>query len=69
MTAYRLNFLSRAHKTIRSKSMNCASDDEAIDRAALSGYAGALELWRQDEMIWRFEPRLAESRGLAVRKR
>jgi len=57
MTAYRVDFLSRARKTIRSKALNCASDDEAIDRAALFSHAGPFELWRQDEMIWRFEPR------------
>ncbi len=69
MTAYRLNFLSRAQKTVRSKAMNCGSDDEAIDRAALFSHAGALELWRQGEMVWRFEPRLADSRALAARRR
>ena len=73
MTAYRVNFLSRGQKTVRSKALSCGSDDEAIDRAALFSHAGALELWRQDEMVWRFEPRwaerLAEARALAARRR
>jgi hypothetical protein len=60
MTAYRVDFLSRAHKTVRSKALDCASDDEAIDRVALFSHAGPLELWRKDEMVWRFEARWAE---------
>ena len=63
MTAYRLDFLSRTRKTVRSKVLDCASDDEAIDRAALVDHPGALELWRQDELVWRFEPRLSERHG------
>jgi hypothetical protein len=73
MAAYRLNYLSRTQKTVRSRDLTCNSDDEAIDRAALCSHAGALELWRQDQMVWRFEPRaaerLAEARALAARRR
>lgn len=72
MAVYRVNFLSRGQKTVRSKALHCASDDEAIDRAALFSHAGALELWRQDEMVWRFEPRwmerLADAAAVARRR-
>jgi hypothetical protein len=60
MTSYRVDFLSRGHKTVRSKALDCATDDEAIDRTALFSHAGALELWRQGEMVWRFEARWAQ---------
>jgi hypothetical protein len=32
------------------------SDDDAIEQTAAEPYTGTIEIWRDQELVWRFDP-------------
>ena len=56
MQGYRLYFFDRNGHIARVVEMECASDDEAIERVREYTHAHAMELWQQARCIGMFEP-------------
>jgi len=56
MQAYFIRFMDERGQVRRSSPMNCTNDDDAIQKAAMTVYKHAFELWLGDRFVWRFEP-------------
>jgi hypothetical protein len=54
MADYRLYFLDDQDQIRDVKALDCADDDEALQKAAEHAKNGRLELWRRSTLIGRF---------------
>jgi hypothetical protein len=52
---YLVNFFDRHEHLRYAERLHCRDDDEAIGRAAHFDHAYAIELWRGDRLVHRFE--------------
>jgi hypothetical protein len=61
MSTYTIRYFQR-DELRRSRDIECATDDDALEQLASVPHPGALELWQADRLVWSFDPafRLAD---------
>jgi hypothetical protein len=63
---YRLYFLDSGNRVGRSLKLDCTSDRQAIEQAALTPHLHRKELWRGPRRVWTFDaPDLIGQAGAA----
>ncbi len=56
MTSYRVSLLAADGSVHREQMIDCASDDEAIDRVGEFDYPHVIDLWQGNRHVARFPP-------------
>jgi len=67
MSTYRLRFLDPSRKFIRADRIDCASDQDAVERAYERHLPVRSELWKDDRLIAPFPPSRHQAGRRAIR--
>lgn len=57
MVVYRIVFFDVRNRASHERTLECADDDDALDRVAMLRHPNAIELWQDQRLVWRFEAR------------
>lgn len=53
---YKVAFVDESGEVQVVREILAFSDDDAIEQTAAEPFGGAMEIWRDEEMVWQFDP-------------